>query len=323
MDPLSYSGSVAEAHDGIRLDRYASECLGLLSRSQIKNRLVEARLNGRAVKLSRSVKTGDALELFWLPAAAEHLVPEDLPLNILYEDTRIVVINKAQGMVVHPGAGNHGGTLANALLFRRMQIHPGEDSFQENSRTGIVHRLDKDTSGVLIAAYDDEALAFLAGQFKARTVQKRYLALVQGTPALLMGRIDERIFRDPRDRKKFCSPSLLKRKAGISGVPGEPGKNALTLYRVLKSWGDYSLLQLKPKTGRTHQIRVHLKCLGTPILGDPLYGKEDRRFADASLMLHARSLEITLPGRSAPSRFTAPAPERMKALIKCLNNPQY
>jgi 23S rRNA pseudouridine1911/1915/1917 synthase len=327
-DFKTYSGSVAGDHQQIRLDRYVSECLRLLSRSQIKNRVVQARLNGKAVKLSRLVKAGDMLELSWLPGVEERLEPEAIPLDILYEDARVVVLNKKQGMVVHPGAGNHNGTLANALLFRRKMLRPGcggdAPAGEEGLRTGIVHRLDKDTSGVLIAAYDDEALAFLADQFKSRKARKRYLALVQGTPPQETGTIDEPLFRDPRDRKKFSAPPLLAEwrspAARQNAAVRSPGKNALTLYKVLKSWGGYSLLLIKPKTGRTHQIRVHLKCLGTPVLGDPLYGKADRRFKDAALMLHARSLELTLPGRGEASRFKAPVPERMKVIIRTLNS---
>jgi 23S rRNA pseudouridine1911/1915/1917 synthase len=306
----------------MRLDRYASEGLGLLSRSQIKNRLVSARLNGRDVKLSRIVKAGDALELRWLPQAEENLEAEDLKLDILYEDERVVVVNKRQGMVVHPGAGNYRGTLANALLFRRLQRREEKTSPDCGLRTGIVHRLDKDTSGVIIAAYDDEALAFLSDQFKTRVIKKRYLALVQGTPGEASGKIAEGIFRDPRNRKRFTAPSLYgKYRTGRRGVSPGPGRSALTFYRVLKSWGAYSLVLVKPKTGRTHQIRVHMKCLGTPILGDPLYGRRDSRFKDASLMLHAFRLTVTLPGDGRISCFTAPPPLHMKRIIRCLNKP--
>jgi 23S rRNA pseudouridine1911/1915/1917 synthase len=231
----------------------------------MKIRSVEAKLNGKAVKLSKPVRPGDTLELRWRDGAAETLIPENIPLDILYEDGRTVVINKAAGMVVHPGAGNHGGTLANALLFRRLRKNRASgvsETFRpEMLRTGIVHRLDKDTSGVIIAAYDDNALAFLASQFKAGKAKKRYAALVCGTPENREGIITGSIIRDPRDRKRFT----------ITGVPGK-GKASLTRYRVVRSWGAYSLVLVRPKTGRTHQIRVHLKSLGHPVAGDPIYG---------------------------------------------------
>jgi 23S rRNA pseudouridine1911/1915/1917 synthase len=216
-----------------------------------------------------------------------------------------VVVNKAAGMVVHPGAGNHGGTLANALLFRRLRKNPAPPP--ETFRAGIVHRLDKDTSGVIIAAYDDQALAFLAAQFKAGKTKKRYAALVPGTPEKPEGIIAGSLIRDPRDRKRFA----------ISAVPGK-GKAALTRYRVIRSWGAYSLVLVRPKTGRTHQIRVHLKSIGHPVAGDPVYGRGETPLLRGGLMLHAYSLEITLPDHDAPSCFRAPLPPLFRENIGIL-----
>jgi 23S rRNA pseudouridine1911/1915/1917 synthase len=289
---------------GLRLDRYVAEYLGLLTRSQIKSREFSARLNGKGVKISRPVKTGDLLEFSWLDAPPTDLVPEDIPLDILYEDDRVVVVNKAQGMVVHPGAGNPGGTLANALLFRRRQRGLSEPE-GEGLRAGIVHRLDKDTSGVIVAAYDEGALAFLAEQFKNRRVKKRYAALIRGTPRDGTGTVETLLCRDSRDRKKFA-------------VSRERGKAALTCYRVIRSWGGCSLLLLTPKTGRTHQIRVHLAYLGHPLLGDPLYGIPDPRFPGATLMLHAKSLTLVLPGREKAETFRSSLPPRFTEFLKKL-----
>jgi len=300
----SYSGAVQELAGKVRLDRYVAETLKLLSRSQIKSRVVQAAVNGKTVKLSHAVKTGDHLELSWLAGSPLYLTPESIPLDLLYEDDHCAVVNKAQGMVVHPGAGNHSGTLANALLWRRLN-RGGEIAFTENLRAGIVHRLDKDTSGVIIAAYNDEALAMLSAQFKERSVRKLYLAIVRNTPGNLAGSIHTRIARDTRDRKRFCAQPL-----------NGPGKIALTRYRVIKTWGCCSLLLLKPKTGRTHQLRVHLAHLGHPIVGDPIYGPQDKTFPNATLMLHAYSLAIVLPHQKEITRFKAPLPERFKALIK-------
>jgi 23S rRNA pseudouridine1911/1915/1917 synthase len=292
---VTYSCVVEEGLPaGFRLDRYVAEHLRLLTRSQVKARSLRAAVNGRDVKISKALKAGDLLDLAWAEPEPSTLIPEDIPLEILYEDERVVVINKAQGMVVHPGAGNRRGTLANALLFRK-GANAGEPF-----RPGIVHRLDKDTSGVIIAAYDSEALTFLADQFKRRRVGKTYAALVQGTPRSPAGVIKTRITRDPRNRTRFT-------------VSEDTGKTALTRYRTVRSWGAYSLLLLRPKTGRTHQLRVHLRALGHPVAGDPLYG------GGGSLMLHASRLCLRLPGGAPePRLFKAPLPRRFYALIESL-----
>jgi 23S rRNA pseudouridine1911/1915/1917 synthase len=301
-----YSGTV-EACGGIRLDRYVAERLRLLSRSQIKAKKLSARVNGKAVKISRLVKIGDRLDLTWAEAEPVDLIAENLPLDVVYEDNRVVVINKAHGMVVHPGAGNPAGTLANALLFRRRERGLAGEGF----RPGIVHRLDKDTSGVIIAAYDDEALAFLADQFKTRRVRKIYAALVSGIPRKPAGRIETRITRDRRNRTQFT-------------VSPDTGKTACTRYRVIRAWNGYSLLLLRPRTGRTHQLRVHLRYLGCPILGDPMYGKPDGRFPQAALMLHAKTLSLIIPGppgRTASGEgktFRTSLPERFREICRVL-----
>jgi 23S rRNA pseudouridine1911/1915/1917 synthase len=300
----------------LRLDRYVADHLGLLSRSQIKSRVMEAWINGRPVKKSRIVKGGDKIVLAWSDPPLVDLIPENIALDILYEDERVVVINKAQGMVVHPGAGNFRGTLANALLYRRLSrtgspapsggeaggAYPA--SFPADCRPGIVHRLDKDTSGVIIAAYDDGALRFLADQFKTGKTEKRYAALVKGSPGEKQGRIETGISRDPRDRKRFIA------------APG--GRTALSYYRVIRSWGTHSLMLLRPKTGRTHQLRVHMRHLGHPILGDPLYGVRDGLFPGATLMLHAKSLAIVLPGNGERRIFHSPLPSRFRRILGIL-----
>jgi 23S rRNA pseudouridine1911/1915/1917 synthase len=278
-----------------------AEYLQVLTRSQLKSRALGIKLNGKEVKPSRLVRKGDRLELTWADPEPGLLLPEDIPLELIYEDAQVVVLNKAQGMVVHPGAGNYRGTLANALLFRR--LHQGGLWAGEAFRPGIVHRLDKDTSGVIIAAYTDEALAFLSDQFKTRKVRKRYGALVRGSLASPSGSIETRIRRDPRDRKRFI-------------VSPDQGKIALTRYRVIRSWGTHSLLVLGPQTGRTHQLRVHLRHIGHPILGDPLYGTGDPGFSGLSLMLHATSLSLVLPGDTKPRTFRTALPRRFWAWMR-------
>lgn len=289
---------------GIRLDVYVTERLKLFSRSQARARIVEARVNNRPARLGRKLKSGDALFLRYTDAPPLDLAPEEIPLDILFENDDVLVVNKPQGMVVHPGSGNRTGTFLNAFLFHCEQVarrFPSEDA-----RPGIVHRLDKDTSGVLIAAKNPEAHAFLARQFHERTVRKRYVALACGIPAPREGRVEDRIGRDPRHRTLFTRVS-------------RGGKPAVTLYRVRDVYDGgpgsrYSLILLAPRTGRTHQLRVHLKGLGAPVLGDPLYGRRDSRFREATLMLHARSLTIRLPGEAEARTFTAPLPERFRSL---------
>jgi len=295
----------------IRLDRYVSENLRLMTRSQIKARNVKAKVNGKEIKLSCQVKQGDNLELFWDDSPPVDLIPEDISLEIIFENDRCIVVNKAQGMVVHPAAGNRSGTLVNALYFRELQkkeqltFNNELFSQQGSMRPGIVHRLDKDTSGIIIAAWDEEAHAFLSDQFKSRKVKKNYAAIVCGSPKEIKGCIDTFIARDPKNRKRFTvSPN---------------GKHAVTFYKVIKKWRKHSLLLLCPKTGRTHQLRVQLRYIGCPVLGDPIYGCDDKQFPKAALMLHSKRLAITLPNDTEESVFSSNLPERFLQVIEKLN----
>jgi len=285
----------------LRLDRYVSEVLRTLSRSQIKARNLKAKINNNNVKLSYHVKQGDTIELLWDEKEPDFIVPQDIPLEIIYEDKNCVVVNKAQGMVVHPGAGNKQGTLVNALCFRKSN----NGSNFTGIRPGIVHRLDRDTSGIIIAAYNDETHAFLAKQFYERKTRKTYIAVICGVPKEKTGRIETFIARDPKNRKRFTVSSA--------------GKTAVTFYKVIKTWGNYSLIFLRPKTGRTHQLRVHMRHLGCPILGDPVYGCNDKKFKDTSLMLHSKKLEITLPGEKTVRVFSSNVPDRFLEVIKKLD----
>jgi len=285
----------------IRLDRYVSEILRVLSRSQIKARNLKAKINKKDAKLSHSVKQGDILDLSWDEKGPDFVIPQDIPLEIIYEDKNCVVVNKVQGMVVHPGAGNRQGTLVNALCFRRSS----SGSNFTGIRPGIVHRLDRDTSGIIIAAYNDETHAFLAKQFYTRKTRKTYIAIICGTPKEKTGRVETFIARDTKNRKRFTVSSS--------------GKAAVTFYKVIKTWGNYSLIFLRPKTGRTHQLRVHMRCLGHPILGDSVYGHDDKKFKDASLMLHSKKLEIVLPGEKNERVFSSNIPGRFMEIIKKLD----
>lgn len=281
----------------LRADQYIAERLNILSRSQLKACQAQLALNGKPAKWSAKVKTGDALTLVWSCASAV-FEAQELPLDILYENQDVWVINKASGMAVHPGAGRPGGTLANALAFKLKSLR---QEFGESLRPGIVHRLDMETSGVIICAKNARAHAFLAGQFKNRQSRKRYMAVCRNFTAPPSGIIDNYIARSRKNRKLF-----------VCGGEASRGKRAVTGYRELARYGENSLILFKPHTGRTHQLRVHAASLGSPILGDTLYSRAP---ANLPLMLHAWKLRITLPGEREPRLFCAPVPQRFYAAL--------
>jgi 23S rRNA pseudouridine1911/1915/1917 synthase len=291
--------------DGVRLDVFIADHMGLFSRSQVRARVVAAEVNGRPARLARRLKAGDAVRVTWSDPPPLALAAEDIPLSILYEDADALVIDKPQGMVVHPGSGNRSGTLVNAVLAHCAGL--AEAFGAGEARPGIVHRLDKDTSGVIVVARNPRALEYLAAQFRARTARKRYIAIVKGRLPAPSGRIETRLGRHPRDRKRFACV-----RTG--------GRLSVTYYRVLREYPGYSLVSLRPRTGRTHQLRVHMRHLHAPILGDPLYGHPDERFPDVGLMLHARSLEIALPGQGPARVFDAPLPARFRRVLKELQS---
>jgi len=286
---------------GLRADRYIADYLGIFSRSQIKNRNVRIVLNNKEVKLSKILNSGDIIKVEYNNPEALHLNPEKMDLDILYEDSNTIVVNKSQGVVVHPGAGNFSGTLVHGLLYHCLEM---KDKFpNEDIRPGIVHRLDKDTSGVIISAKNPETLEYLSSQFRNKTTKKTYIAIIRGNPVKQEGIIETNIARDFNDRKKFA-------------VAQNRGKRAVSSYKILESWGPLSLVLLKLETGRTHQLRVHMLHLGTPILGDPIYGSKSSQFSDSTLMLHAYQLLISLPGSNNSGRFIAPIPERFTSIIE-------
>jgi len=286
---------------GLRADRYIADYLSIFSRSQIKNRNVRIVLNNKEVKLSKILNSGDIIKVEYNNLEALHLNPEKMDLDILYEDSNTIVVNKSQGVVVHPGAGNFSGTLVHGLLYHCIEM---KDKFpNEDIRPGIVHRLDKDTSGVIIAAKNPETLEYLSSQFRNKTTKKTYIAIIRGNPVKQEGIIETNIARDLNDRKKFA-------------VAQNRGKKAVSSYKILETWGQISLVLLKLGTGRTHQLRVHMLHLGTPILGDPIYGSKSSQFPDTSLMLHAYQLLLNLPGSVAPRLFRAPIPDRFTKIIE-------
>lgn len=285
---------------GERMDVYLSQKTGK-TRSQIKalNDGGNLLCNGKTEKCGRILKAGDVLVLSEevRPMCAE---PEELPLEILYEDDDIAVINKQQGMSVHPGAGNHSGTLVNALLYRFGTLSQAGGAV----RPGIVHRLDKDTSGVLLVAKNDKAHLSLCEQLARREVRKSYLALLEGNLKEDSGQVRTYIGRSPRDRKKMA---VLPQ-----------GKEAITLYKVRERFAENCLAEFDIKTGRTHQIRVHAQYLGHPVVGDKTYGYTKQRFSLAGQLLHAAQITFRHPARGTDMTFAAPLPAYFEQVLATL-----
>lgn len=289
--------------EALRADKYISG-RGIMSRSQFEVRKLRIYMEGSEIRLSRKVRNGEFLHITWEEPEEPEYGPEEMDLDIIYEDERVVVLNKPQGMVVHPGNGNYTGTLVQGLLYYNKSLSHSFDG--EVLRPGIVHRLDKDTSGLIITAKDTTALEELSLQFRERSTEKYYIALVKGRMPARRGDIETYITRDERNRKKFT-------------VHKSRGKHALTRYEVMKAWDKYTLVRLKLETGRTHQLRVHLLSLGCPILGDPIYARKDNHFPDATLMLHSWKLKIRLPGDEDPREFEVPLPERFERMRELLD----
>jgi 23S rRNA pseudouridine1911/1915/1917 synthase len=301
---------------GTRLDAYLSKKLGELTRSQIKKLAQDhfILLNHLPSKPAVRLRKGDVVTGHIPPPRTLDVIPEDIPLDILHEDPWIIVINKPAGMVVHPGAGVNSGTLVNALLFHCTDL----SQINGVIRPGIVHRLDKQTSGVMVAAKNAFAQHHLSLQFKKRQVTKRYIALIHGTPRESQGVIDAPLGRHPKERKRI---SVHTRKA----------RDAITQWRIIRRLGDFSLLEVLPRTGRTHQIRAHLSSRGHPIVGDPEYckGKWTQRITDFPVRerlkalqrqaLHAARLGFIHPKSGDMVEFSAPLPDDMVHIIKFLS----
>lgn len=298
MEEIKFIISSDEA--GARIDKCIAIGLGEeYSRSYVKflmdNGFVQ--VNGGKVKPNYTAREDDTVTVVIPPAQEmDDVEPEDIPLNIVYEDEWLIVIDKIPGMVVHPAAGNRTGTIVNALLH-----HCGKLPDTDNRvRPGIVHRLDKDTSGIMVVARNDKAMRSLAKQFQNRTIKKRYIALVKGFVELDNGVIEAPVARNRADRKKM-------------NVEYTNGKKARTVYHVVRRYKGFTFLRLEPETGRTHQIRVHMKHLGHPILGDVTYGGCNMMARQA---LHAEMLGFTHPGTGTYAEFTSPMPDDMKEVIE-------
>ncbi|MDP2859671.1 MAG: RluA family pseudouridine synthase [Bacillota bacterium] len=253
-------------------------------------------LNGRVPKASSRVHTGDAID-FEMPASLPAVPePQSIPLDVVYEDEDIIVVNKARGMVVHPAAGNRSGTLVNALLAR----FPDLEAIGDKIRPGIVHRLDKDTTGLLVVARNEQALKHLQEQIKARQARRTYVALVWGQPPA-RGAVDAPIGRDPRNRKRMAVVSS--------------GRPARTTYEVIERFEKHTLLRVTLDTGRTHQIRVHMSHIGHPVVGDPVYGRRKDRLDMDGQALHAAELRIQHPRTHVPMVFSAPLRDGFEAVL--------
>ncbi|WP_028992372.1 RluA family pseudouridine synthase [Thermoanaerobacter thermocopriae] len=289
--------------EGKRIDVFLAAELDY-TRSYIKKLIVDELVfvNGKTVKPSYKVKENDEVVVNIPEAEKIDVLPENIPLDILYEDDDIIVINKPQGMVVHPAPGNYSGTLVNALLYHCKNL----SGINGILRPGIVHRLDKDTSGLMVVAKNDKAHISLSNQIKERSVFKKYVAIVEGVIKDEEGKIEAPIGRHPVDRKKMAVI--------------EDGRYALTLYKVLERFKENTLIEAVIKTGRTHQIRVHMAFIGHPVVGDPVYGFKKQKFKLKGQALHSRVLGFIHPTKGVYMEFEAPLPEYFKKLIEILRN---
>lgn len=290
--------------ENIRVDKLLSERFPGLSRANIQRLIEQGKitLNGGKLRPSYKGKIGDIIQIEDEEPKEIELKPENIPLDVLYEDNDIIVINKAKGMVVHPGNGNPDGTLVNAILAKCKDSLSGIGG---EIRPGIVHRLDKDTSGVIIVAKNDKAHMELSRQIQAREVKKIYWALVRGIIKENEATINMPIGRSTKDRKK-----MAVRK---------DGKEAITHFKVLKRWGAYTLLEVHIETGRTHQIRVHLSQIGYPVVGDAVYSNGKNPFGVEGQMLHAKSIEFMHPTKKEKLKIEAPLPEYFVEVLNKLD----
>lgn len=298
----------AEAEDaGTRADVFLAAKLGV-SRSNMQKLLEDGRVKRgeKIIKANYKVRAGEMFVVDIPEPEPIEAVPENIPLDIIYEDDDVVVLNKARGMVVHPAPGNYTGTLVNALLYHCSNL----SGINSAIRPGIVHRLDKDTSGIMIVAKNDAAHISLSQQIQSKTAVRTYLAVVRGNIKTDSGTIETQIARDKTDRKKMA-------------VVKEGGRDAITDYEVLERFGKYTLVRCKLRTGRTHQIRVHMEYLGYQLVGDPKYSPMKTPFGIKGQALHSHTLEFTHPRTGERMKFEAPLPEDMHKIITRLHNGQF
>jgi 23S rRNA pseudouridine1911/1915/1917 synthase len=303
--------SVFEKHVSKRLDIFIAHYEPHLSRNRIQTLIKDGRalVNGKVEKPGYKVKLTDEVSLDLPEKTIRDVLPEPIPLDIIYEDAHLIVLNKPAGLVVHPAPGNYTGTLVNALLYHYGSLPSSGAEGIERERAGIVHRLDKDTSGVMVVARTREALRSLSQQFKDRVVKKKYLALVAGVIKKGSGTIEAGLGRHVKERKKIS-------------VHTHHAREAVTNYKVKERYPKATLVEVEIKTGRTHQIRVHLAHIGHPVLGDRVYGGgKSSHFGDSIIarqMLHAESLSLFHPDNGISLSFSAPPPADMAEIIEKL-----
>lgn len=295
---------IENEHNGIRLDSGVANLLSNLTRSYVKKLIDEGAIlvNGKASKASYKLIIGDELTVNLPEPVKLYIEPQDIPLNIVYEDDSLLIINKPVDMVVHPAAGNYTGTLVNALLY-----HCGDKLSTINgvTRPGIVHRLDKDTTGLLLVAKNNDTHTSLSEQLKARTIKRGYVALVHNNIVEDNGTINKMIARAPNDRKKMA-------------VVESGGREAITDYTVMERFGMYTLVNCYLDTGRTHQIRVHMRHIGNPIVGDKSYGVKSEEFKLKAQLLYAEKIGFVHPKTMEYMEFKIPIPADFKRILDVL-----
>ncbi|MCW5876982.1 MAG: RluA family pseudouridine synthase [Anaerolineales bacterium] len=285
-----------------RLDKFLAEALPQHSRARLQALIKAGQVSvaGRPVtRSSHPLEGGEAVQVRVPAAQPAGLLPEAIPLDIVYEDEQVILVDKPAGLVVHPAAGHAAGTLVHAVLAHAPEI----EGVGGELRPGLVHRLDKDTSGLIVLAKNERAQRSLQRQFQERRVAKTYLALVDGQPRTAAGRIEAPIGRDPLQRKRMAV------------LPAGKGREAVSEYRTLEHFAEHTLLEVDLLTGRTHQIRVHLAFIGCPVAGDRVYGRRKPSLPLERHFLHAARLELTLPGQRKPRRFEAPLPAELQSVL--------
>jgi 23S rRNA pseudouridine1911/1915/1917 synthase len=288
-----------------RLDKFLVEQLQEFSRTRIQGLISDGfvDVDGHAAKKAgQSLEGGSRVTVRIPPPVPTDLIPEDIPLDILFENEDLLVVNKPAGMVVHPAVGHASGTLVNAVLGYDREI----EGIGGEERPGVVHRLDKETSGLILIAKNERAHRWLQDQFRLRKVEKTYLALVDGKPPTPAGRVEAHIGRDPSHRKRMAI------------VPESRGREAISEYRTLEGFKEHTLLEFHPLTGRTHQIRLHCSFLGCPIVGDEVYGRKKRSIEMDRHFLHAYRLKIVFPGAREPKFLEAPLPPELERVLDSL-----
>lgn len=295
--------TVDKQYAGERIDKFIKEALEEdVSRTLVQQWVKDGhvKVNEKTIKPNYKLSEHDVIMLQIPEPQGVELIAEDIPLNVVYEDADVIVINKQRGLVVHPAPGHYSGTLVNALMHHCKDL----SGINGELRPGIVHRIDKDTSGLIMSAKNDKAHASLAEQLKAHTVNRKYIALVHGNLQHDQGTIDAPIGRDSHDRKMYT-------------VTEKNSKHAVTHFVVMERFGDFTLVELKLETGRTHQIRVHMKFIGHPLVGDPMYGKSKGMLMDGQA-LHAAVLGFEHPRTGEWLQFEAPIPTDMDQLLQTI-----